>query len=370
MPRSTFVEIPQEEQRQMLAALRRARYGYLLALHIVLLCAAGRRPTTIAAVLFCSRSSVYRTVHAYRTGALSWEHDEQGQLLPPVRTTVLVPTLRRSLLALLKAPPRAYGWCRTRWSCATLALTLEAKRGIKVSAETVRRWVHAVDWVWRRAKLVAKDNDPHRVDRLARLRWVYERLQVWEALVFADELDIPLLPKEGYAWMPKGTQVEVMTPGTNEKHYLAGALDVATGTVHHCVGPRKTNELFRALLQALDAAYPAAQFRRIYVVVDNFGIHKAKAVQQWLAQQPRVELLFLPTYCPRANPIERVFGDVHDLCTRNHTRKRLRELVADVIEHLHINGPWQYNLSDIYHEPAVTAAVEKLLREHALPSAG
>ena len=54
----------------MLAALRRARYGYLLALHSLLLCAAGRNPTDIAAVLFCSRSSVYRAVHAYRVGAL------------------------------------------------------------------------------------------------------------------------------------------------------------------------------------------------------------------------------------------------------------------------------------------------------------
>jgi hypothetical protein len=104
MPRSTFVDIPQEEHRQMLAVLRRARYGYLLALHILLLCAAGRRPTTIAAVLCCSRSSVYRTVQAYRMGKLSWEHDEQGQLLPPVRTTGLVPTLRRSLLALAQGP--------------------------------------------------------------------------------------------------------------------------------------------------------------------------------------------------------------------------------------------------------------------------
>ncbi len=62
MPRSTVLDIPQEEQAQMVAALRRARYGYLLALHILLLGAAGRRPTAIAAVLFCSRSSVYRAV--------------------------------------------------------------------------------------------------------------------------------------------------------------------------------------------------------------------------------------------------------------------------------------------------------------------
>jgi transposase len=366
MPKSTFVDIPEEEQAQMLAALRRARYGYLLALHILLLWAVGRNPTEIAAVLFCSRSSVYRTVRAYREGTLGLEHDDQGRLMPPVRTTVLLPTLRRSLLALLKAAPRAHGWCRTRWSCATLALTLEAKRGITVSAETLRRWVHEVGWVWKRAQLVAKDDDPHRVDRLARIRWVYEHLQLWEALVFADELDIQRLPKVGYAWMPKGTQGEVMTPGTHAKHYLAGALDLATGTVHHCVGPRKTNELFRALRQALDAADPAPQCQRVYVVVDNYQIHKAKAVEQWLANHPRFERLFLPTYCPRANPIERAFGDVHDLCTRNHTRKRLRELVADVEAHLHVTGPWKYKPSALYDEPAVTAAVEKIAtEEHA-----
>lgn len=41
--------------------------------------------------------------------------------------------------------------------------------GISVSAETLRRWVHEVGWVWKRAKLVAKDDDPQRVDRLARI---------------------------------------------------------------------------------------------------------------------------------------------------------------------------------------------------------
>jgi transposase len=363
MPKRTFVDIPEEEQAQMLTVLRRARYGYLLALHIVLLCAAGRNPTDIAAVLFCSRSSVYRTVRAYQAGTLGLEHDDQGRLLPPVRTTVLVPTLRRSLLALLKAPPRAYGWCRTRWSCATLALTLQGKRGIMVSAETMRRWLHELDWVWKRAKLVAKDDDPHRVERLARIRFVYERLRPREAMVFADELDIHLLPKVGYAWMPKGPQAEVMTPGTNAKHYLAGALDLSTGTLHHCSGPRKTNELFRALLQRLDNAFPTSQFRRVFVVVDNYTIHKATAVEQWLAHHPRFERLWLPTYCPRANPIERAFGDVHDLCTRNHMRKRLRDLVADVEAHLNVNGPWNYRLSELYYEPTVTAAVAKIAAE-------
>ena len=84
----------------------------------------------------------------------------------------------------------------------------------------------------------------------------------------------------------------------------------------------------------LEARYPAEPVQRIYVVVDHYQIHKAKAVEQWLAAHPRVTWLFLPTYGPRANPIERAFGDVHDCCTRNHRRKRLPDLVADVEDHL------------------------------------
>ena len=107
MPKSTRLEVPAEEQAQMLAALRRARYGDLLGLHILLLCAVGRNSTEIADVLCCSRSRVYRTVRAYRAGTLGLEPDEEGRLRPPSRTTGLVPTLRRSLVALLKAAPRA-----------------------------------------------------------------------------------------------------------------------------------------------------------------------------------------------------------------------------------------------------------------------
>jgi transposase len=187
MPKSSVVDMSQEEQAQMLAARWRARYGSLLALHILRWCAAGRNPTEIAAVLFCARSSVCRAVRASGAGALGWEQDDQGRVGPPGRTTGLLPLVRRSLLALLETSPRASGWCRTRWSCATRALTLPAKRGITVSAETLRRWLHEVGWVWKRAARVAKDDTPHRVERLARIRWVLEQLTFGEALGAADE---------------------------------------------------------------------------------------------------------------------------------------------------------------------------------------
>jgi transposase len=359
VPRTTIVEIPLAEQARMRAELRRARYGYLLALHLLLLCAAGRTPSEVAGVLFCSRSSVYRIVRAYRAGTLTFEEGSE-RATQHRRLRLLTPSLKRSVLALLKTAPRALGWCRTRWSCTTLALELQVRRGIEVSAETLRHWLHELGWEWKRAKVAAKDNDPERVTKLARIRRAVEQLRAGTALFFADELDINLLPKVGYQWMPKGEQVEVLTPGTNEKRYLAGALDLTTGTLTHCVWYRKQTGLFLDLLATLDRTHPVPHFTHLTVVVDNAKIHKAAKVQQWLAAHPRFELLYLPTYCPRANPIERAFGDVHDKCTRNHTRKRIWHLVQDVHQHLRVNGPWCYALSEIYYTPEVTAAVQAL----------
>jgi hypothetical protein len=215
----------------------------------------------------------------------------------------------------------------------------------------------------------SRHRSPQRIEKLARIRCIFEHLTPKQLLLFADELDIHLLAKVGYQWMEKGTQLEVMTSGSNEKNYLAGALDLATGKLLHCVWIRKTSGLFIDLLKVIERTYSAGQYTKIFVVVDNYKIHKAKAVEQWLRRHRRIELVYLPTYCPKANPIERAFGDVHDKCTRNHQRKRLRDLVGDVIKHLQVNGPWEYKLSEIYYAPEITATVEQMAAEERLKAA-
>jgi len=176
--------MPVLERERLLRELRAGRYGRLLALHILLLSAAGRTPTEVATWLFCSRSSVSRIVRAYQAGTFT------GQ--PKSRASRPSPSLIRSLLAILRAAPRRCGWWRTRWSCATIALELAARRGIRVSAETIRRWLPEVGWVWKRAKRVALDKDPQRVAKFARIRSVFEQLTAREACFFADELAINL----------------------------------------------------------------------------------------------------------------------------------------------------------------------------------
>lgn len=253
--------------------------------------------------------------------------------------------------------------------CATLSLQLSVQRGYAVSRETVRRTLHHLGYTWKRARHAARDDDPERAFKLARIRYLVETLPKNAALFFADELDIHLLAKIGYEWMLKGTQTAVETPGKNEKNYLAGALNGLTGKLLSVIGEKKNRFLFIRLLEAIERACPAAKFAKVYVVVDNYRIHKAKAVVEWRARHPRFELVWLPSYCPRANPIERAFGDVHDKCTRNHKRKRLSDLVGDVVWHLKVNGPWRYKLSEIYYAPEVEQGVAELRAADKLTAA-
>ena len=220
-------------------------------------------------MLFCSRARVYRIVRRSHAGQLGLTGDRAGLLAAPVRPTVVRPWSKRAVDALLQAPPQAFGWCRTRGSWATWACALHAQYRLEVSAGTVRRWLHAWGWGWKRATWVAKDNAPQRVARLARMRWQRAHWHAHAIVVVADDLARHLWPKVGAAWMPRGRQEEGRTPGQHEHHELAGARQLATGTLLHGLGPRKHTGFLRDLLTLVERTYPEPQGRRSYVVVEH-----------------------------------------------------------------------------------------------------
>lgn len=57
--------------------------------------------------------------------------------------------------------------------------------------------------------------------------------QIAASRVYVDEVDIHLNPKIGADWQLRGQQKRVVTPGKNEKYYLAGALYSGTGKVSY-----------------------------------------------------------------------------------------------------------------------------------------
>jgi transposase len=163
---------------------------------------------------------------------------------------------------------------------------------------------------------------------LREIRGLEARASTQEPVLYSDEVDIHLNPKIGRDWMLPGLQRYVRTPGQNQKFYLAGALDVRAGKLLTTGSATKTAALFCQLLWVIAARYRRA--RRIHIVVDNYGIHKAHKVKRLLAEfDGRIVLHFLPPYCPDHNRIERVWLDLHANVTRNHRCSTMAELLSN-----------------------------------------
>jgi transposase len=155
-----------------------------------------------------------------------------------------------------------------------------------------------------------------------------------EVAVYEDEVDIHLNPKIGLDWMLRGQQKEVITPGKNVKRYLAGAMDARTHRLIWVEGDRKTGALFVRLLSKIVAHYRHA--KKIHVILDNYSIHNTALVAMTLnsAAGQKVQLHFLPPYCPDDNPIERTWEDLHANVTRNHRCATIEQLMEHVRHYL------------------------------------
>jgi transposase len=66
---------------------------------------------------------------------------------------------------------------------------------------------------------------------------------------------------------------------------------------------------------------------RILVILDNLGLHHAKDLKAWLADQGgRIHLEYLPAYAPEPNPSEYVFGHTKQHGLRNYAPSSHDEL--------------------------------------------
>ena len=322
------ITLTTDERKALLVHLRRSPAPDLrLRAHIILLLADGYAWATITAVLFCSSRTVARWQQRFL-------RDRVAGLADRDRATPAGLAGRWAAVVVgwaTEKTPRAFGFFRSRWSCALLALVLGQQHQIAVGRETIRRWLHQKDLAWRRPRPVLGRRDPDREAKLQGLRQLLRDLPANEVVVFQDEVDVNLNPKIGCMWMPKGQQAEVVTPGDNAKCYLAGSLNWRTGALIATHGPKRDGDLFVRHLH--DLRRRLRRYRKVHVICDNAGFHTdCWPVWEFVAKHgDRVVLHFLPKYAPDCNPIERVWWALHEQVTRNHRCKSLDELVELVV---------------------------------------
>jgi transposase len=234
---------------------------------MILLSQQGWSAATIAELLGCDPRTVRRWVHRYNRQGAHCLGDRPRPGRPRLGSSRLGDRIRRLL-----TQPRAW----------TIPLLHRYLGRPAISLHTLHRRVREVA-AWLRSRLVAK-GDPDRDQVLAALRQAIAELPQGAVVLAEDETHVNLLPWVRSTWIVKGSRQRVMTPGTNRRRTIFGAVDLHSGQFLYQVCRKAVSASFCAFCEQLLAAYPTAP--QVAVVCDNVIIHHSKIVQRWLAAHP------------------------------------------------------------------------------------
>ncbi len=332
----TWQQLLRRERKELRRLAMRAKdAGMRCRCKVILALVQGKTPTMIALGGLCAKSQVYRVAERFiaqgLTGLADRREDNGERKITEDYEIVLFRLIED------EKSPQNFGYRRPTWTQELLVLVLAEQTGIAISVPAMSRLLTRLGIGLRRPKPIVGCPWPkaRRTRRLRAIQRLVENVPTYEVVLYLDEVDIHLNPKIGPDWTSRGRQKTVLTPGCNEKRYLAGAWNPKTGRLIYVEGEQKNSLLFLELLYKLATKiYPDA--KRIHLILDNYGIHDSLQVKLALksVRAEKLQLHFLPPYCPDHNRIERIWKDLHDNVTRNHRCTAMEELMAEVRSYL------------------------------------
>lgn len=287
-PAHVYANVSDEQYHQLVTALHQ-QWRVATRAVMILLSTHGMPAAQIAALLHYDPATVRRWITRHDVEGLAGLPDRPR----PGRPRIGSPGIGARIRALI-ATPKAWTTARIYQQLGRPAMSLRTcYRRIREQA------------VWRRPRLIAK-GDPEHDTICQQIREKIAALPTGSVVLAEDETHLDLIARIRACWMPTGVRHRVLTPGTNERRTVHGAVNLITGAFHHHVSVRNVSVVFCYFLQQLLAAYPHAPV--VAVICDNGTTHHSGITRRWLADNPRLLLITGARYSPQDNPVERIWA--------------------------------------------------------------
>ena len=124
-------------------------------------------------------------------------------------------------------------------------------------------------------------------------------------VVFVDAVHPEHNALAAYGWIKRGETRELKTNSGRQRLNLHGAINAETHEITIIESDTVDSYSTINLLTAIENKYPVAS--GIKVILDNAKYHYSEVVRDYLLKS-RIDLVFLPSYSPNLNLIERLWG--------------------------------------------------------------
>jgi transposase len=287
-PPHVYANLPDRQHQELVHALHQ-QWRVATRAMMVLLSAGGMSAAEIADLLYYNPRTVRRWIARHDLEGITGLPDRPRTGRPRLGSPRLGERIRNML-----ATPKAWTTARVWRALGRPAISLRT---------VYRRMREQARWC--RPRLIAKSDPDHDLI-CADIRQRIAALPEGSVVLAEDETHLDLLARVRACWMPTGVRHRVMTPGSNIRRTVHGAVNLTTGAWHHHISVRNVSVVFCYFLDLLLSAYPNAPV--VAVICDNGTTHHSKITQQWLAEHPRILLIQGAKYSPQDNPVERIWA--------------------------------------------------------------
>jgi hypothetical protein len=151
-------------------------------------------------------------------------------------------------------------------------------------------------------------------------------------LIYFDETDIHWCPDTGKGYQIVGIQEKIDSPGQDQVRYLMGGIAYPTSEGLYQIYDRKRTLEVESYLDSLVEMF-SEPF--IFLIWDNAKTHTTEMLEPFFNQyKESICPVFLPTYSPRLNLIERLWRQMRADMTRNHFAESIKETCEAVVNWL------------------------------------
>lgn len=177
--------------------------------------------------------------------------------------------------------------------------------GVLYSVSGMTDLLHRLKFTYKKSKLVpAKADRKKQEEFLKDLEKIRENKGESDPILYMDGVHPQHNTMLAYGWIKKGEDNIIKSNTGRQRVNINGALDAQTHDVivrdDQSINAISTIEL----LKKIETTYPMAAV--IYIICDNARYYRSRLVREFL-NTSKIKLLFLPSYSPNLNLIERLW---------------------------------------------------------------
>lgn len=297
----------------------------------------GKTYKEVAKFMGTCRQAISKWCKAYNSnGSAGWEH-KPGQGKKSKGNV-------QELAQYLFKSPREYESNRTRWTIKLLIEKVPSLKGLSVSG--ISKFLKRNNISYKRGILSLRSPDPNFFEKKKIIEEAVKEMRENEDIVviYEDEVSFYRQPTQSWIWYWMGRKQPKMKGSrkSNTMFRVIGGLDMRTGSVQYDICSKVRAGRFAKFLKTIADKY--LNYRKVYIVMDNWPVHFHDKVQEVTKKLSNVIILPLPTYSPFLNYIEKVWKWVKQRVTHAHPWAddddlvELKTQVAKALEQSNMEG--------------------------------